>query len=86
MLVAILAGALIGWIASKIMNTDASMGALANIICGIIGSGVGSFVLSLGNRASFSPTFSIGSLIAGIIGSCIVIAIYKAVSGGRTAV
>ena len=82
MLVAILAGALIGWIASMIMKTNQSMGALANIVCGIIGSAVGSFLLSFGRRADFSPTFNPIQLIVGIIGACIVIAIYKAVSGG----
>lgn len=86
MLVAILAGALIGWIASMIMKTNQSMGAIANIVCGIIGSGLGTLLLSFGRRADFSPTFSPMSLIAGLVGACIVIAIYKAVSGNRTAV
>ena len=37
----ILLGALAGWIASKIMNTDAQMGAVANIVVGIIGAFLG---------------------------------------------
>ena len=32
----IILGALAGWIASKMMNTDKSMGAMANIFVGIV--------------------------------------------------
>lgn len=80
----ILAGAFIGWIASMIMKTNAQMGALANIICGIIGAFIGGIVsnfipfLQSDGRAGFS----IQQLLFGVIGACIVIAIYKAVSGG----
>ncbi|MDF2439067.1 MAG: hypothetical protein JWN98_51 [Abditibacteriota bacterium] len=84
LLVTILAGALIGWIASKIMGTDASMGALANIIAGIVGSAIGGLIFS-GGRNFGSPGFNLGQIIVGIIGACIVIAIMKAISGrGRT--
>lgn len=41
----ILFGALAGWIASMIMKKDASMGALANIIVGILGAMIGGFIM-----------------------------------------
>jgi uncharacterized membrane protein YeaQ/YmgE (transglycosylase-associated protein family) len=41
----ILFGALAGWIASKIMHTDAQMGAMANIAVGIIGAFIGGFLV-----------------------------------------
>ena len=37
----IIMGALVGWIASMIMGTNARQGGLANIIVGIIGAFVG---------------------------------------------
>nr|VDG61836.1 Transglycosylase associated protein [Streptococcus thermophilus] len=40
-------GGLAGWIASMIMNRDASMGILANIACGIVGGLVGGGLMSL---------------------------------------
>jgi uncharacterized membrane protein YeaQ/YmgE (transglycosylase-associated protein family) len=83
LIITILAGALIGWIASMIMKTDASMGAIANIICGIVGAFVGGFISQLLGMGRFGANFSIMSLIFGIIGACIVIAIYKALTGGR---
>lgn len=43
-LVAIIVGGLIGWIASKIMNTDAQQGIFLNIMVGCIGSMIGKFI------------------------------------------
>lgn len=43
----IIIGGLAGWIGSKIMGTDASMGILLNIIVGIIGGFLGGFLLGL---------------------------------------
>jgi uncharacterized membrane protein YeaQ/YmgE (transglycosylase-associated protein family) len=78
----ILFGALAGWIASKIMKTDAQMGALANIVVGIIGAFIGGFIVRTltGNAVE---GFNITSLIVAIIGAVILLAIVKAVRGGR---
>lgn len=78
----ILFGALAGWIASKIMNTDARMGAGANIAVGIIGAFIGGFLVRLltGNQVE---GFSITSMIVAILGAIILLAIVKAVTGGR---
>lgn len=77
----ILIGALIGWIASMIMSTDAQQGALANIAIGIVGSLLGSWlfgsVLGIGG-ASVAGTLSIWGIIWGVIGAVVLIAILKA--------
>ncbi|MDK8767650.1 GlsB/YeaQ/YmgE family stress response membrane protein [Corynebacterium freneyi] len=41
----IIVGGLAGWIGSKIMGTDASMGVILNIIVGIIGGFLGGWLL-----------------------------------------
>lgn len=43
----IIIGGLAGWIGSKIMGTDASMGIGLNILVGVIGGLLGGFLLSL---------------------------------------
>lgn len=79
----ILLGAFAGWIASKVMNTDAQMGAMANIIVGIIGAFIGGFVVRLltGNNVD---ELSIPGLLTAILGAIILLAIVKAFTG-RTA-
>lgn len=43
----IIIGGLAGWIASKIMGTDAQMGVGMNIIVGIVGGLIGGLILGL---------------------------------------
>ena len=37
----LIVGGIIGWLASKVMKTDKQMGVIANVVVGIIGSGLG---------------------------------------------
>jgi uncharacterized membrane protein YeaQ/YmgE (transglycosylase-associated protein family) len=80
-IILIIVGALIGWIASKIMATDAQQGALANIGVGIVGALLGRWlfadVLGIGGAAA-AGTLSLGGIIWGIVGAVILIAILKA--------
>ncbi len=78
----IVVGALAGWIASMIMKTDAQMGALANIIVGVVGALLGGWVVSLFGYNVAAGELSIPSILTAIIGACILIAILKAVRGG----
>lgn len=39
--IAIVVGGIVGWLASIVMGTDARMGILANIVVGILGSALG---------------------------------------------
>lgn len=73
----IIIGALAGWIASKIMNTDESMGGIANIVVGIVGALIGGFVMGIFNREG---AYGINpySLMVALLGSIILLAILKA--------
>lgn len=73
----IIIGAICGWIASMIMKTDAQMGAIANIVVGIIGGAIGSWILGIVN---INVSGFVGSLIAGILGSVILIYIYNLIT------
>lgn len=76
-------GALVGWIASIIMKSNASMGALANIIAGIVGSFVGGWVMSLFGQEVAQGQFNIPSMLTAILGACIVIFIAQKLKGKR---
>lgn len=71
---AIIIGGLAGWIASNFMKSDT--GIFMNIILGIIGAAVASFLFSL-LGVSFGGW--IGYLVAGFIGACILIAGARAI-------
>ncbi len=76
----IIFGALVGWIASIIMGTDAEQGALMNIIVGVVGAILGGWVLSLFGESGVSG-FNFYSILVAILGAIILIGIVKAVRG-----
>jgi len=78
----IVVGGLAGWIASKIMKTDASMGVGLNIIVGVIGAVIGGWVVSFLLDAD-PELFSIGGFVTAILGSVILLAIVKALTGHK---
>lgn len=85
-IVVILAGAVIGWVASMIMKTDAQMGALANIVVGLIGAVIGRFVAQMMGLTPQGTDFSIPGLLFGILGACILLGILKMLTGRSHAV
>lgn len=81
-LIAIILGGIIGYIASKVMGREE--GALASVIIGIVGSFIGSFVSQFftGSDKSFLA-FSWMGLFWAFIGSIILVAIMNAMSRSR---
>lgn len=80
-IITILVGALCGWLASLIMKTDAQQGAIANILIGIVGSLLAQAIfgswLNIGG-AGVAKRFSFWSIVWGVVGSVVLIAILKA--------
>jgi uncharacterized membrane protein YeaQ/YmgE (transglycosylase-associated protein family) len=76
-------GALAGWIGSKIMGTDAQQGGLANVIIGVIGAVIGGFVTKafFGDHAGNNGF--VASLLVAVLGSVILLGLYKALTGSR---
>ena len=72
---AIIVGGIAGWLAELFMKSD--MGLLMNIVLGIVGAAVASWLFSL-IGFSFGPGW-IGYLIAGFIGAVILIFIVRTV-------
>ena len=68
----IVLGAAAGWIASMIMGRDAQMGALANIIIGILGAVVGGFLFNLVGLAG-DTGFNFWTLVVAVVGSVVLL-------------
>lgn len=80
-IVVIIVGALIGWLASVFMKTDAQQGLITNIIIGILGAALGRWllgdVIGLGG-AQAAGSFSVSGIFWGVIGAAILIGLLRA--------
>jgi uncharacterized membrane protein YeaQ/YmgE (transglycosylase-associated protein family) len=82
----LLFGALVGWLASLVMRTDAQQGLLLNIVVGIVGAFLGGLVfnfLGISGSSINNNTFSLGGLLVAFIGAIILLAIVNLVRRGR---
>ena len=79
----IIFGALAGWIASKIMGRDSSMGALANIVVGIVGAGLGGWISSTFFGGQGVTGFNIWSLLIATAGACLLLLIFGGLRRAR---
>jgi uncharacterized membrane protein YeaQ/YmgE (transglycosylase-associated protein family) len=76
-IVTLIIGGVIGWLASLVMKTNAQMGILANIVVGIIGSFLGFWIAGLVGVAAMT---GVARWIVAVIGAVILIAILKALN------
>ncbi|MFA6627487.1 MAG: GlsB/YeaQ/YmgE family stress response membrane protein [Bacilli bacterium] len=70
-------GALVGWLASILMQKNSSMGLLANIIVGLLGSAIGMGIVDLAGWAK-PNAFSIVGVLVSIGGAALLIAVITA--------
>jgi uncharacterized membrane protein YeaQ/YmgE (transglycosylase-associated protein family) len=77
LIVTLIIGGVVGWLASLIMKTGAQMGIIANIVVGIIGAVLGFW---LAGALGIVAVGSVGAWIISIIGAVVLIAILKALN------
>ena len=78
-------GGVVGWLASIVMRRDGNQGVLLNIVVGIIGAMLGGWLLGplLGAPSINSGIISIGSLLVSFLGAVILLAIVNLVTRNR---
>ena len=77
----LLLGALVGWLASMVMRTDAQQGAILNIVVGIIGAMIGGFLL--GGPTINSNALNLTAILVSFVGAVVLLAIVNLVTRGR---
>jgi len=76
-IVLLVIGGVIGWIASLIMRTDAQQGIILNVVVGIVGSMLGGWFLSplFGVSTINQSNFSLPGLLGSLLGAVVLLAI-----------
>ena len=82
-IIAIIVGGIAGWLASLVMNRDASMGIFWNIVVGCIGSVIGNLIANQFGIAGSVQEFSIVGLLVALFGAIVLLAIVNLVQRGR---
>jgi uncharacterized membrane protein YeaQ/YmgE (transglycosylase-associated protein family) len=75
LLITIVIGGIVGWLASILMKTNRQMGIIANVVVGVIGSMLGHWTFGLLGIGAYG---AIGRFIINVLGAMILIAILKA--------
>lgn len=84
LIILIIVGGILGWLASLVMRTDGQQGIFLNVIVGIVGALLAGFILNpmLGGGNIMSGDFSASSLLVSFIGAVVLLAIVNLVRRG----
>ncbi len=84
LIVWLIVGGIVGWIASMMMKTDAQQGMFLNVIVGIVGAALGGWVISplVGVPSINENAFSLGAMLVSLVGAVILLAIVNLVRRG----
>jgi len=81
----LIAGAIIGWLASRLMGTDGQQGLLLDIVVGVVGAFVAGWFLTplVGIGTINQNNFSLPALIVSLVGAIILLAVVNLFRRGR---
>jgi uncharacterized membrane protein YeaQ/YmgE (transglycosylase-associated protein family) len=83
-LIWLIVGGIVGWLASLIMRTDAQQGILLNVVVGILGALIGGWVVSpMVGVGTINEGISIGSVLVSLLGAVILLALVNLFRRGR---
>jgi len=70
-------GGILGWLASIVMRTDAQQGIILNVVVGIVGALLGGFLLTplIGGASITTGALDVRSLLVSFLGAVILLAI-----------
>ncbi|MGF7169495.1 putative membrane protein YeaQ/YmgE (transglycosylase-associated protein family) [Sphingobium xanthum] len=83
-IVLLIVGGVIGWLASLVMRTDAQQGIFLNIVVGIVGSVLAGLLLSplLGAAPITSGAISLTSILVSLLGAIVLLGIVNLLRRG----
>ncbi|MFP8832709.1 GlsB/YeaQ/YmgE family stress response membrane protein [Hydrogenophaga sp. XSHU_21] len=80
----LIVGGVIGWLASILMKTDGQQGVILNVVVGVVGAMVGGWLLSpmVGAGTINQSNFSLPALGVSLVGAVILLAIVNLLRRG----
>ncbi|MDN3646974.1 GlsB/YeaQ/YmgE family stress response membrane protein [Pontixanthobacter aestiaquae] len=82
-IIALIVGGVAGWLASMVMNRDASMGIFWNIVVGCVGSVIGNLIANQFGIVGSVKEFSLTGLVVAVVGAIVLLGIVNLVQRGR---
>ena len=80
LIIYLIAGAIVGYIASRIMRTNSQQGLLLDIVVGVIGAFLaGYFISPLVGVGTINDAITIPTMLVTLLGSVVLLWIYKTV-------
>ena len=76
-IIILIVGGILGWLASIVMRTDGQQGIFLNVVIGIVGAFLAGFVITplIGGAPITSGNFDIRSLVASFLGAVVLLAV-----------
>lgn len=81
-IIGIILGGIIGWLASIVMRTDGQQGIVLNVVVGVIGSFLGNWIGSMFGYGASITSFNIVGLFWAFIGAVVLLAIVNLIRRG----
>lgn len=80
----IVVGGVLGWLASMVMRTDGQQGIFLNIVVGVVGALVAGFLINplIGGGTITQGDFSISALVVSFLGALVLLAIVNLLRRG----
>jgi uncharacterized membrane protein YeaQ/YmgE (transglycosylase-associated protein family) len=77
-------GGLIGWVASMLMRTDGQQGMFLNVVVGVVGASLAGWFISpmVGVPTINQGAFNIGALVVSLLGAVLLLAVVNLVRRG----
>jgi uncharacterized membrane protein YeaQ/YmgE (transglycosylase-associated protein family) len=75
LIISLIIGGIVGWLASIVMKTNAQMGWIANVLVGVVGSALGFWIAGL---LGIAPTGGIVRFVVALAGAVLLIFILGA--------
>lgn len=84
LIVLLIVGGVLGWLASIVMRTDAQQGIFLNIVVGIVGALLAGLIITpmIGGSSITQGSFSVTSLLISFLGAVVLLAIVNLLRRG----